>query len=108
MFALPQYVLPVTLVCFGYPTPEQAARQQPARFARQFIVHRNTYHRMEPAALEEMFAPLNARLLSTGSRKDGIQNVGQFNFINKFSAEFSVEMSRSVRAMIAGWTQKPQ
>jgi FMN reductase (NADPH)/FMN reductase [NAD(P)H] len=107
LFQLPPYVLPVTLICFGYPTEEQAARAQPTRFAQQFIVHRDHYQRLDPPALEEMFRPRNEQLLAHGSRKDGIQNAGQFNFLNKFSAEFSVEMSRSVRAMLESWTGQP-
>lgn len=104
LFQLPPYVLPVTLICFGYPTEEQAARQQPARFEQRFIVHRDRYQRLDTPALEEMFRPRNEQLLAHGSRQDGIQNAGQFNYIHKFSAEFSVEMSRSVRAMIQSWT----
>lgn len=105
MFHLPQYVLPVTLICFGHPTPEQAARTQPPRFDERFIVHRNTYHHLEAAELEEMFHARNAQMAAYGPRKDGIENVGQFNYINKFSAEFSIEMTRSVREMISSWTR---
>jgi nitroreductase len=103
LFHLPRYVLPVTLVCFGYPTPEQAARSQTPRFAQEYIIHKNTYHQLDPSALEEMFRPRNEQFLVAGSRKDGIENVGQFNYLKKFSADFSIEMNRSVRAMIRGW-----
>lgn len=103
LFALPRYVLPVTLVCFGYPTPEQAARAQPTRFDPQFIVHKNSYHRLDKPELEQMFQPRNEQFWSVGARKDGIENVGQLNYLKKFSAEFSIEMSRSVRAMIRMW-----
>lgn len=105
MFHLPQYVLPVTLICFGYPTPEQAARKQPPRFDERFIVHKNTYHHLGGAELTELFQPRNAQMAAYGNRKDGIENVGQFNYINKFSAEFSLEMTRSVHEMIASWTR---
>jgi FMN reductase (NADPH)/FMN reductase [NAD(P)H] len=105
LFALPQYVLPVALVCFGYPTPEQAARPITPRFDPEFIVHRNTYHPQDAAALERMFAPRNAQLLAAGPRKDGIENVGQFNYVRKFSAAFSIEMNRSVRAMLDSWSK---
>jgi FMN reductase (NADPH)/FMN reductase [NAD(P)H] len=105
MFQLPQYVLPITLVCFGYPTPEQTARKQPARFEEEFIVHQNTYHRLDNEALNRMFQTRNAQMTAYGSRKDGIENAGQFNYLNKFNAEFSVEMTRSVRAMIASWNK---
>ena len=103
LFDLPQYVLPVTLICFGYPTPEQAARSQPARLGRQFVVHKNRYHRLNAGELEEMMRPRNEQLAASGNRKDGIQNAGQFNYFKKFSAEFSVEMSRSVHQMIRRW-----
>jgi FMN reductase (NADPH)/FMN reductase [NAD(P)H] len=107
MFHLPQYVLPVTLVCFGYPTPEQAARPQTPRFPEEAVVHQNTYRRMAPEALEAMFQPRTVRLNANGPRADGIRNAPQFNYFKKFSAEFSVEMTRSVRAMLASWTAKP-
>jgi FMN reductase (NADPH)/FMN reductase [NAD(P)H] len=103
LFALPQYVLPVTLICFGYPTPEQAERKQPSRFAREYIVHKNSYRRLSPEELEEMMRPNNARFASHGPRADGIANTGQLNFFKKFNADFSIEMSRSVRAMLADW-----
>ena len=103
MLDLPRYVLPVTMICFGYPTPEQAARPITPRFDRRFIVHQNRYHRLSSDELEEMFRPRNTQLLAAGSRKDGVENIGQFNYLRKFSAEFSVEMSRSVREMIRSW-----
>ncbi len=105
LFDLPQYVLPVTMVCFGYPTPEQAARKQTPRFDPAFIVHQNRYRRVDAQGLEQMFAARNAQFLAS-PRKDGLQNVGQFNYVRKFSAEFTDEMTRSVRAMIESWKQE--
>jgi nitroreductase len=105
LFCLPQYALPVTLICFGYPNEEQAARKQPTRFDPEFIVHRNVYQRADPARLERMMEPRNQQLSAHGPRQDGIRNVGQFNYLKKFSAAFSIEMTRSVRAMIASWNQ---
>jgi hypothetical protein len=34
---------------------------------------------------------------------EGIANAGQANYLRKFSADFSVEMSRSVRAILKNW-----
>lgn len=104
LFGLPQYVLPVSLVCFGYPAAEPSARPQTPRFDRRFIVFRDRYQRLGEAELTEMFRPRMETLQSYGPRKDGIQNPGQMNYFKKFNAEFSVEMSRSVRAMIESWT----
>lgn len=104
MFALPQYVLPITLICFGYPDAVHAGRKQNARFAKEFVVHKNTYHHLSTAELDAMMQPNNARFAAHGPRDDSIQNVGQLNYFKKFSADFSIEMSRSVRAMLQSWT----
>jgi len=107
MFNLPQYAVPVALVCFGYPTEEQANRQQPSRFPREFIVHRNAYQRTDAAELDRLMKPRNDQLLAHGPRQDGLVNVGQFNYVHKFSADFSIEMTRSVRALIESWNRQP-
>ena len=106
LFGLPQYVLPITLTCFGYPSADQAARKLTPRFAKEFIVHRNTYRHLSPPELAQMMQPRNELLSATFPRSDGIENAGQFNYFKKFDAEFSVEMTRSVESMIAGWTQQ--
>jgi nitroreductase len=104
LFGLPQFVLPVTLICIGYPVEDQSARKLTPRFAKEFIVHRNTYRHLTPSDLEQMMRPRNEVLSATFPRPDGIENAGQFNYFKKFSSEFSVEMARSVRTMIAGWS----
>ncbi len=103
MFALPQYVLPVTLVCFGYPTPEQAARKQTPRFDLQYIIHRDTYRRLDDHALHDWMRERSA-VFAAGKRPEGVENLGQFSYQRKFNADFAVEMSRSVRRMIQSWT----
>lgn len=104
MFGLPQYVLPLSLICFGYPTADQAARQQTPRFEREYIVHRDRYHRLEDRELHAMFRTRHEELMRHSPRKDGIENPAQLNYFKKFSSEFMVEMTRSVQAMIASWT----
>ncbi len=103
IFNLPRYVLPVTLVCFGYPTSEQASRAQNPRFEQRFIIHKNNYHRLDPAEMEELFRQRNEQFSAAGPRKDGTSNIGQFNYFRKFSAAFSIEMTRSVKEMIREW-----
>lgn len=108
MFNLPRYVLPITLVCFGYPTPDQTAHKQTPRFDQETIVHKNTYRRLEPSELLLMMQPRTERLTAAGPRQDGIENAGQFNYLKKFSAEFTLEMTRSVQAMLRSWTEQPE
>ena len=107
LFDLPPYVLPVTLICFGYPSAEPSERRLTPRFAPEYILHQNRYHRLNKAELEEMMRPRNEQLAAAKNRKDGLQNIGQFNYMRKFSAEFSLEMTRSVRKMIETWNQGP-
>ena len=103
LFKLPKYVLPIALVCFGYPTEGQAQRKQPPRFAPETLIYQNQYHHLDAAELAAMMVSRNAQFLASGTRPDGIENAGQYNYVRKFSAEFSVEMTRSVQAMLQSW-----
>ncbi len=97
LFNLPQYVFPISLLCFGYPTEQQKNRAQPGRFDQKFIVFENQYHRLEKSDFDEMFSNQTSRLPAEAL------NAGQQNYTRKFSAAFSVEMSRSVRAILKEW-----
>lgn len=103
LFSLPQYAVPAALICFGHPTPEQAARKLTSRFDPEFILHRDSYTHLDPPVLERMFHDRTAQLLKNPSRPEGIENALQFNYVKKFSAEFTEEMTRSVRALLASW-----
>jgi nitroreductase len=104
MFCLPQYVLPICLVCFGHPTEKQAARKLTPRFDQKFILHTDRYHQLDDRELGEMFRPRSEQFAAMGERPDGIQNLGHYSYLKKFGAEFTIEMSRSVRAMLKSWT----
>lgn len=95
---LPQYTFPVTMVCFGYPTPAAAARQLTSRFPQQMIHHRDRYQRLDGEALLEAFAA-GAPPRFAGDPT----NAGQRVYDRKFGADFSLEMTRSVRAAIRAW-----
>lgn len=91
LLQLDEYTVPATLLVFGYPTEGQLARPKPPRFARQYIVQQEHYHALTEAELRAMFT---AR-----------QNEPDFDFDKyiqafcqrKYAADFSLEMSRSVR-----------
>lgn len=101
MFGLPRYVLPVALLCFGYPKQGLLNKKLVERFDRQFVVHKNGYHRLSSTELENMVRPIEERNLERNV--PGATNVGQSIYLRKFVSEFSVEMSRSVREMIECW-----
>jgi nitroreductase len=96
---LPQYVSPIALVCFGYPRVEGPPKKLTPRFPQENVHFRNRYERLDRAALWEMFASRD-----TGRYTGNAGNFGQHFYARKFGADFSVEMTRSVRAAIAAWT----
>lgn len=85
---LPGYVFPAAMLVFGYPTQQQQQRSKPPRCNLQYIVHENTYKRMDGTELRKMFAknvgaqPYEAWLQAFCSRK--------------YNSDFAREMSRSV------------
>ena len=103
LFQLPQYVFPICLLCFGYPTRSQMQRTMTPRYDRKFIVFPNHYRRLGQADFDEMYRDAQARFLSNPDRPAEIENVGQGMYLRKFNADFSVEMTRSVREILRAW-----
>jgi nitroreductase len=103
LLALPPYTLPITLVCFGRPATQPPSQPSP-RFASEFIVHKNSYRRFSPEEMERMAQPLKERYYSTGQYPNKAENIGQANYLGKFIADFSLEMSRSVNEMLKNWS----
>jgi FMN reductase (NADPH)/FMN reductase [NAD(P)H] len=102
LFDLPQYVFPIGLLCFGYPTEQQKNRPLTSRFDQEFIVFENRYRRLEKPEFDTMFRSQTSRLPA------GAVNVGQQMYTRKFSAAFSVEMSRSVRTILKEWMKSDE
>ena len=103
LFGLPRYVFPICLVCFGYPTRQQQERPLTTRFRKEFIVFEDTYRRLDGREFEAMFHEMHEQMPGAGGRVKGVDNVGRMIYLRKFSADFSREMSRSVRAMLSAW-----
>lgn len=99
LFNLPQYTFPICMLCFGYPTQQQKDRKYTTRFDPKFVVFENQYHRLGREDFAEMFREPESQM----TPKEGIANFGQAMYLRKFSADFSVEMSRSVRAILKEW-----
>jgi FMN reductase (NADPH)/FMN reductase [NAD(P)H] len=101
MFKLPDYVVPITMVCFGKPPFERSNNRKTSRFAQEFIVFKNQYRRLQQDDFERMFQPVIDRF--SGTFLPEAENWGQQNYFRKFIADFSVEMSRSVREILKNW-----
>jgi FMN reductase (NADPH)/FMN reductase [NAD(P)H] len=104
LFGLPDYVIPIGLLCFGYPTEEEKKQERTTRFEQRFIVFENCYQRLTDADFAEMFRERQARWLSRRTTADDIENFGQLMYFRKFAADFSREMNRSAQVMLQTWT----
>jgi len=103
LFNLPQYVFPICLLCFGYPTKGQRERELTSRFDDKFIVFENRYRRLDQVSFEEMYRERHERTFKDRPNIDGATNIGQLTYQHKFGADFSKEMTRSVRAILKTW-----
>jgi len=102
MLNLPQYVFPIGMLVFGYPTQQQKEGGYTPRFDDKFILFENQYRHLNKEEFDEMFAERQSRL-PVGKSMQGIATVGQATYLRKFSADFSAEMRRSVKAILKEW-----
>lgn len=89
LLRLPEYVVPVGMVIFGYPTQQQANRPKPQRVKMEYIVHENGYSPLSAKQLEDMWTP-------RAGEKGYIAWMQAF-CNRKYNSEFSREMSRSIQ-----------
>lgn len=100
MFDLPQYAVPICLLCFGYPTLTAKQRKMTRRFAAEYIVFQDHYRHLSSSEFETMFEPMEA---NAGEHGDPDPDIGWEIYRRKFSAEYAVEMRRSVKRMLHSW-----
>lgn len=87
LLALPDYVFPAALLCFGYP-PENDPRKQTPRLPPEAIVHRDRYESKDWLGNE------TAQAITERGLK-------------KYEMEFSVEMTRSMEVWLKKWRKLP-
>lgn len=88
MLNLPEYVVPVGMVIFGYPTQQQLNRPKPERVKMEYIVHENGYMPLSDAQLEDMWTPR--------AGEKGYTAWMQAFCNRKYNSDFSREMTRSI------------
>lgn len=102
LFDLPPYTLPITMVCFGHPTESASRRKLTSRFSAEAIVHRDKYRRFDADKLKKVFADMEIQF-KAGVHAPEIENAGQDVSYRKFTADFAIEMNRSVNKMLENW-----
>ena len=85
---LPEYVVPVGMLIFGYPTEQQMRRPKPKRVNMEYIVHENGYCPLSKQDLEDMWSP--------GAGEKGYTAWMQAFCNRKYNSDFAREMTRSV------------
>lgn len=88
LLRLPEYVMPVGMLIFGYPTDQQKKRPKPERVDQKYIVHENGYTPLSSKDLEDMWTPR--------SGEKGYEAWMQAFCNRKYNSDFSREMTRSV------------
>ena len=85
---LPEYVMPVGMIIFGYPTEQQKNRPKPERVDMIYVVHENGYRPLSDKDLEEMWTP-------RAGEKGYIAWMQAF-CNRKYNSDFAREMTRSI------------
>ena len=99
LFNLPKYTFPITLLCFGYPKEKIISQELKPRFSQQYIHFKNEYKRFNRDDFKEMYKTRELKHYNANA-----VNFGQYMYSKKFVADFTVEMTRSVRKAIKEWS----
>ncbi len=102
---LPPYAAPICMLCFGRPPADEPQRRQQPRLPREAVVQQNRYRRIQPEDVDALYQAHTERYYPDGNYPLQAENYGQVLYLRKFTADFSREMSRSVRAMLARWRE---
>lgn len=103
MFNLPDYTFPITMLCFGYPEGDYAGRQITPRYPQKYIHFKNQYKRFKQPDFTEMVRPISEKYFKSGKYPGNSENLGQHFYTKKFTADFTLEMNRSVQKALDVW-----
>lgn len=99
LFELPRYTFPITMICFGYPTEKSLKREFTTRLKREYIHFDNKYKKLSKVELGDMYQDRELK-----KYVGDVQNFGQHMYLKKYTADFTIEMTRSVKKMIKEWS----
>jgi nitroreductase len=102
MFNLPDYTFPITLLCFGYPRGDGPITPVP-RFEEKYVRFENSYKSFETDELLHLYDRLEKWQHKGKVHEYAEGNIGCYQYQRKFASDYSIEMSRSVRAALEKW-----
>ena len=98
MFDLPQWVIPITMVCFGYPKRRNKPLHLSPRFDQKYIHFKDKYKRLNSEDFENMFEHLKM-----DEYRPGASNLGQHYYLDSTLTEYIVEINRSAKIILKDW-----
>jgi len=101
LFNLPKYTFPVTLLCFGYPKEKSFSKELKPRFPQEYIHFKDKYKRLNKDDFDKMYKDRELKHYNANAT-----NFGQYMYSKKFVADFTVEMTRSVRKAVKEWSSQ--
>ncbi|WP_163337982.1 nitroreductase family protein [Desulfopila sp. IMCC35008] len=104
MFDLPNWVFPITMVCFGHSLRKERKPSGIPRFPQDAIHFKGKYRRLDADSFELMFHDRINRLKKSGWVK-GAENIGQHFYFKKTGSDFFREMRRSVKVAMRQWVK---
>jgi len=93
---LPDYVLPISMIVYGYPTVPQQNRIKPTRLDLSAVVHQNQYSSLS----KEQHEYYVTQRFKLANQNLTVQQYYQDFYSRKYQAAFTVEMNRSVNQML--------
>ncbi|MGL5329604.1 MAG: nitroreductase family protein [Peptostreptococcaceae bacterium] len=100
---LPDYTFPAAMITLGY-YPPNMKRVHRDRFDDKYIVFDNKYKVLNDNELKDMFLSEEDNMPNTNLFN--AENYGQLMFMRKTSADFSIEMNRSINEYIKNFTKR--
>lgn len=100
---LPDYVIPVAMVVYGYPKGNYSKKPLTPRFEEKFIVFENEYKRFKKDELIKMLDSLKNTYFKNFDFSKDIKNIGQYVYARKYISKYAIEMNNSVKKYLSNW-----
>ncbi|SCH45580.1 nitroreductase family protein [Romboutsia sp. 1001713B170207_170306_H8] len=98
---LPNYTFPAAMITLGY-YPENIKRIYRERFKKDYVVFDEKYRRLDDKSLIKMFEEKEENMPKYNAFN--AKNFGELTYKRKTSADFSIEMDRSIKKWIKSFT----
>lgn len=102
LLKLDDYVLPISLLVIGYPSPAVETRKKPKRFNREFIVFENTYRRLSSEEIRSMF------IQQSSKESYNFEYELEAFWKRKYESDFALEMNRSSEVLLKPFLSRTQ